>query len=158
MPVGLVSSAQKMQELQRWKVQHEKQSRSFLTPASSLGYLSLPLHHGHGRACTHKQQIKWETQYMGWQENIFIPFFSGTWGHRYTSNTVFSPGVLKIRKMSENWGEYSNLSRSNHKSERMASDQKYLCGSRRPGIQSMANQWASMAANVMMAATGFAKC
>lgn len=71
MTVGFVSSAQKTQELQRWKVQHEKQSRSFLTPGASLGYLSLPLHHGHGRACTHKQQIKMEKS--AWeQENIFL--------------------------------------------------------------------------------------
>lgn len=112
MPVGFVSSAQKTQEPQRWKVQYERQSRSFLTPGASMGYPSLPPHDADGRACTHRQQIKWNIPYEVTRKHFFIPFFSGmrvsVWGDRDTSNTVFSPGVLKIKKISEIWGGYSN--------------------------------------------------
>lgn len=106
-PVRFISSAQKTRELQGWKVQHTPHTCSLTAPPISA---TTP--------CAWKSMLLQRAKKNGkfsmrWQENIFLNSFlfsyeSFSLRYRYTSNTIFSPGVLKIREMSVNWEEYSN--------------------------------------------------
>lgn len=167
MPVGFASWAPKTQEWQWCKGQHEARDQVKLSPLDphwdTCNVSDAIPQSWTGR--THEQQITWKIQHqMTTRKGFLICFLSfqiwqfqseGT-GTLQMQRSVLC--VLSIRKMSVNWGECRNHQETTTDLAEQASKQKNLNGFRQVGIESMAKQWASVAANAMTAETCFPEC
>lgn len=75
-----------------------------------------------------KSKKKWKIQHEIFKffNSFLFSYESFSLRYRYTSNTIFSPGVLKIRKMSVNWGEYNNQETITNLEERPVIENIYV--------------------------------